>query len=572
MFLEEHIDENMEEGAAFVDTVIQHANTLSPLCRFWKVLMMRGNLPAHEVEPWAETDILDDAQRSEVQDLLAKHYNARLQGGKLSDYDIRVDLFDSKAGLPVWDLTRVPAGKISENTRIQVDLETHDQVWCRPDESLVCKALRHFTKNPSISNAQLRAEFEAFVDNRGKSLADGFQTVCATPGDAESWMSVPLSEMVKGGYSQQVQRHNDKPLYRNTAANESAEWLLCTKKGSWAFCDSEIKERNTDGKVWGESVEAGHVSPISCSSWRISQDWLTMKGMPAKQAVDFDQTFLINLQVHGAPRTSLVDGAGVRSHAPTRSNDASACKGSSVGQEAVALNKEETAAERALFKQNKDKEKKSTAAFLKEWKLTLEDVDPYGDCQFLSVAQQLELLQRIRDGASTLILHEERNKLAMQLRADAVGCMQKPASRHHFACFFGANDGQGNALDGAGDDDFGGYCTRMSEPGQYGDEFTLKALALELNVSIQVFAWNSTLDKIRITRHSSNPDVNPSTYGEEPDAANVRATQGTVNIFHCVYQHGGGGHYNSIMQTEVKRSMHASMRSCGKSCSAVIDL
>ena len=240
MSLEEDIDESMKEGAAYVDTLIKDTNTQSPLCRFWKVVMEK-NVPAHQAEPWA-VDALGDAQRSEVQDLLAKHYNARLQGGKLSDYDIRVDLFDSKAGLPVWDLTRVPAGKISENTRIQVDLETHDQVWCRPDESLVCKALRHFTKNPSISNAQLRAEFEAFVDNRGKSLADGFQTVCATPGDAESWMSVPLSEMVKGGYSQQVQRHNEKALYRNTAAKKSAEWLLCTKKGSWAFCDSETKK------------------------------------------------------------------------------------------------------------------------------------------------------------------------------------------------------------------------------------------------------------------------------------------------------------------------------------------
>ena len=564
MPLEEHIDENMKDGAAFLDALIQDTIMLSPLCRFWKVVMEK-NVPAHQAERWAVTDVLDDAQRSEVQDLLAKHYNARLQGGKLSDYDLRVDLFDSTAGLPVWDFTRVPAGKISENTRIMVELETLDQVWCRPDGSLACKALGQFTKAPRISEAQLLAELEAFQVNRAKALytdvgaevADRFQTVCATPGDADSWMSVPLLEMVKGGYSQQVQRHNDKPLYRNTAANESAEWLLCTKKGSWAFCDSEIKERNTDGKVWGESVEAGHVSPISCSSWCISQDWLTMKGMPAKQAVDFDQTFLINLQVLGAPRTSFDDGVGVRSHAPTRSNAASACKGSSVGQEAVALNKEEAAAERALFKQNKAKEMKSTTVFLKEWKLTLEDVDPYGDCQFLSVAQQLELLQRIRDGASTLILDEKRNNLAMQLRADAVGCMEKPANHHHFACFFGANDGQGNALDGDGDEDFGGYCKRMSKPGQYADEFTLKALALELNVSIQVFAWNSTLDKIRITRHSSNPDVNPSTIGEEPDAANVRATQGTVNIFHFVYQHGGGGHYNSIMETEVKRSMHA---------------
>jgi hypothetical protein len=71
------------------------------------------------------------------------------------------------------------------------------------------------------------------------------------------------------------------------------------------------------------------------------------------------------------------------------------------------------------------------------------------------------------------------------------------------------------------------------------------------------FAWDSTLDEIRITRHSSNPHVNPPTNGGKPDADNVRATQDTVNIFHHVYQNGGGGHYNSIMETQVKRSMHA---------------
>ncbi len=130
--------------------------------------------------------------------------------------------YDSTGGLPVWDFTRVPEGKISENTRIMVELETIDQVWCRPDASLACKA-DGFPPEP---------------------LTDGFQTVCATPGDDASngWMSVPLSEMVKGGYSQQVQRHNEKALYRNTAAKKSAEWLLCTKKGSWAFCDSETKK------------------------------------------------------------------------------------------------------------------------------------------------------------------------------------------------------------------------------------------------------------------------------------------------------------------------------------------
>ena len=274
----------MEEAPALADTLLQQVNMISPLCRFWKIVIA-NNVPAHQPEPWAETGILDNTQRIEVEDLLAKHYNARLQNGQLPAYDIRVDLFDSNGGLPMWDLTRVPARQISRNTRIHVKLETEDQVWCGPDPSLACKALELFTKKTSISEAQLRAEFKAFVDaqfeafkvNPEEALADGLQTLCATPGDAASngWMSVHLSEMVKGGYSQQVERHNDKLLYRNTAAHKSAEWLLCTKKGSWAFCDSESKEGNTDGEVWGESVEAVEVSPISCPRWRISQDWLT---------------------------------------------------------------------------------------------------------------------------------------------------------------------------------------------------------------------------------------------------------------------------------------------------------
>ncbi len=80
--------------------------------------------------------------------------------------------------------------------------------------------------------------------------------------------------------------------------------MLCTKKGSWAFCNSQSKEANTDGEVWGESVQAGEVSPISCRKWRISLDWLEEKGMSPVQARM--QICLIKLHVHDAPlRPSL---------------------------------------------------------------------------------------------------------------------------------------------------------------------------------------------------------------------------------------------------------------------------
>jgi len=419
----------MEEAPAFVETLIQQVNMRSPLCRFWTIVMAK-NVPAHAVEPWAETDNLDDAQRIHVQHLLQYHYNARLQGGHLSANDMRVDLFEAKPGLPLWDLTRVPAEKISEKTRIHVQLETTDQVWCRPDASLACKALELCTKNDSISKAQLRAEFEAF--------------------------------------------------------------------------------------------QAAHLK--------------TFKGPPC---------------------TSLDDVAGVCSQAHTRSCAASSGKGSSVGFMVVAASQAALAAQRAKFQEDKAKEKKSTTAFLKKFNLTLEDVLAQGDCFFLSVAQQLARLRRMRDGGCSLILPEERDNLAISLRADAVRCMRNPLHAHHFADFVGAPEGKGNALDGDGDKDFGGYLKRMSRPGQFGDELTAKALAIELDVSIQIFAWNSTLNEIQITRHSSNPDVNPPTNGGKPDADNVRATQGTVNVFLHVKQHGGSGHYNSIMEKEVKRSMHA---------------
>jgi len=419
----------MEEAPAFVEPLIQQVKMLSPLCRFWTIVMAK-NVPAHAVEPWAETDNLDDAQRIEVQHRLQEHYNARLRGGHLSANDIRVDLFDDNAGLPTWDLTRVPAGKISENTRIHVQLETEDQVWCRPDASLASKALSLFTKKTSISKAQLREEFEAFVDAHLKTFK-------------------------------------------------------------------------------------------------------------------------------GAPCTSLDDVEGVCSQAHTRSCAASSALGSSVGFMVDAVSRAELAAQRAKEKQNKTKEKKSTTAFVKQYHLTLEDVPARGDCFFLSVAQQLARLERMHDGECSLILPEERDNLAIRLRADAVRCMRNKKHAHHFADFVGAPEGKGNALDGDGDLDFGGYLKRMSRPGEFGDELTAKALAIELDVSIQIFAWNSTVDEIQITRHSSNPDVNPPTNGGKPDADNVRATQGTVNVFHHVYQHGGAGHYNSIMEKEVKRSMHA---------------
>jgi hypothetical protein len=228
----------------------------------------------------------------------------------------------------------------------------------------------------------------------------------------------------------------------------------------------------------------------------------------------------------------------------------SACNGSSSAagpKKLLERSAQQTGAERALVRANQPKEKKATRAFVTQFNLYLQDVLAYGDCQFDSVAHCLLRHERIRTNDSTLITDVERADLGKDLRAAAVGCMRK--NRRLFEPFFGAKGTHTcSILDDKGDEDFDGYLVRMSEPLQYGDEFTLKALAMEKNLNIQVFHWNSTFNDIRITLHSFM-DGDATTM--MPDAANVVATPGTVNVFHHVWQHGGEGHFNSIEQTEV---------------------
>jgi len=174
----------------------------------------------------------------------------------------------------------------------------------------------------------------------------------------------------------------------------------------------------------------------------------------------------------------------------------------------------------------------------------------------LSVAQQLLLLDRIHTDDSTRISNAERAVLAQQLRPDAVGYMRE--HRAHFEPFVALtpDDGNWNPLDGNADKDFVGYCNRMTKSGQFGDLLTLSALALAKKLIIQVFHYNSLFHDIHISRYT-NTDVDGTESVEMPDAVNVVATPGTVNVFHHVWQHGGAGHYNSIEEREVKRSIEA---------------
>ena len=198
---------------------------------------------------------------------------------------------------------------------------------------------------------------------------------------------------------------------------------------------------------------------------------------------------------------------------------------------------------------------------MEEWKLTLQDVDPYGDYMFLSVAQQLLLLDKIHTHDSTRISNAERAVLDQQLRADAVGYMvQHRADFEDFVVLTPKgerDDGKwNNPRDGKTDKDFLGYCSRMSKKGQCADALSIRALARAKQLIIQVFHWNCTSDDIRIFRHT-NTEVDGAESVHKPDAAELVATPGTVNIFHHQWQHGGTGHYNSIEDSEVKRSIEA---------------
>ena len=48
-------------------------------------------------------------------------------------------------------------------------------------------------------------------------------------------------------------------------------------------------------------------------------------------------------------------------------------------------------------------------------------------------------------------------------------------------------------------------------------------------------------------------DILPEVH--EPSVEMVTVKPGTLNIIHYVYQHGGHGHYNSIMDTVVKHTL-----------------
>jgi len=79
----------------------------------------------------------------------------------------------------------------------------------------------------------------------------------------------PMTKMLTGMYIQQLEGHNDKPLYRSRDADADEQYLRYTKQGWWAFGDTPTPHDDTSG-VWSVSTAQGEEFPTSCRDWRIS--------------------------------------------------------------------------------------------------------------------------------------------------------------------------------------------------------------------------------------------------------------------------------------------------------------
>ena len=111
--------------------------------------------------------------------------------------------------------------------------------------------------------------------------------------------------------------------------------------------------------------------------------------------------------------------------------------------------------ETAQFKENQKEEKKQFVKFFGSYELTNQEIDPYGDCQFLSVGQEVILLRRLKSRELFRISDEERNELADALRADAVRYMRDNSEL--FAPFVAPQEGPWNLLDGGADNNFNAF-------------------------------------------------------------------------------------------------------------------
>ena len=215
------------------------------------------------------------------------------------------------------------------------------------------------------------------------------------------------------------------------------------------------------------------------------------------------------------------------------------------------------AEERKRNRQYKVQEKQKFKEFFTRWGLTREDIEPNGDCQFLSLAQQLLREQRKSTSDLRSITWDERAKLAKTLRAEAVSFMEHTDNSHLFEDFVAPSEGTSNPLDSGNDLNFKAFCQRMKNKGQHGDNMTLTALALAEKKEIQLFKYSTGDNDIRMYRFARVQDAGSESGESQVPAAEMLSTPGTLNIVHYAYQHGDSGHYESIVSTQVRFSIDA---------------
>jgi hypothetical protein len=212
-----------------------------------------------------------------------------------------------------------------------------------------------------------------------------------------------------------------------------------------------------------------------------------------------------------------------------------------------------------LNKKNKREETKKFRDFCTRLGLTREEIEAFGNCQFLSVAQQLLWLERISMKICTPITRHERASLGKKLRAEAVSYMQHTDNKYLFEPFVAPAEGPLNTLDSGTDVNYNAFCARMSKDCQQGDNMTLRALALARKVNIQVFKYSTSHNDIRMYHFPSSlrTDADRGDVESQVPAAEMLSKAETLNIVHYVHQHGGIGHYESIVSTKVRCSIDA---------------
>lgn len=113
--------------------------------------------------------------------------------------------------------------------------------------------------------------------------------------------------------------------------------------------------------------------------------------------------------------------------------------------------KDATSTKRVEQAEYKRLENQKFGDFLRIFRLSRQEIEAFGNCQFLSLAQQLLLWDRISRGVSRSITLDDRARLGKTLRTDSVRYMQHEDNRLLFEPFVAPQEGMWNALDSCTD-------------------------------------------------------------------------------------------------------------------------